>query len=165
MSVSKLENRPARTRTRPLILSRFTPYRIVALGHAMGDRLRRAYANENITINEWRVLAVIAQADAVAARDVVYQTPMDKMTVSRAVASLEAKGIAGRSVDARDRRVNMVSLTARGRALFARVSALALDYEDEIMDALTNEERNSLDRILAKLSRVTGAAGCETNAP
>ena len=163
MSVSKIEKvEPAPSRA--LVLNRFTPYRIVALGHAMGDRLRRAYADENVTINEWRVLAVIAQADAVAARDVVALTPMDKMTVSRAVASLEAKGIAERSVNARDRRVNMVSLTTRGRALFSRISALALAYEDEIMGALTSEERDGLDRILAKLSRVTGAAGCDSNA-
>ena len=163
MSVSKIEKvEPAPSRA--LVLNRFTPYRIVALGHAMGDRLRRAYADENVTINEWRVLAVIAQADAVAARDVVALTPMDKMTVSRAVASLEAKGIAERSVNARDRRVNMVSLTTRGRALFSRISTLALAYEDEIMGVLTSEERDGLDRILAKLSRVTGAAGCDSNA-
>lgn len=162
MSASEID-RAAPAQSRALVLNRFTPYRIVALGHAMGDRLRRAYADENININEWRVLAVIAQADAVAARDVVALTPMDKMSVSRAVASLESKGIAERSVDARDRRVNMVSLTMRGRALFARISALALAYEDEIMGALTSEERDSLDRILATLSRVTGAAGCEPN--
>ncbi len=164
MSVSKLEKLPVGS-PRSLVLSRFAPYRIVALGHAMGDRLRRAYANENISINEWRVLAVIAQADAVAARDVVRLTPMDKMTVSRAIASLESKGIAERSIDARDRRVNMVSLTVSGRALFARVAALALDYEEEIMSALTSDERRSFDRILSKLTRVTGAAGCDTLSP
>ncbi len=161
MSASNRKEKPA-ARDRTLVLNRFAPYRIVALGHAIGDRLRRAYADENVTINEWRVLAVIAQADAVAARDVVRLTPMDKMTVSRAVASLEAKGIAERSVDARDRRVNTVSLTADGRVLFARISTLALDYEDEIMGVLTSEERDSFDRILAKLSRLTGAAGCDT---
>ncbi len=146
---------------RSLILQRFTPYRIVALGHAMGDRLRRAYADENISINEWRVLAVIAQEEAVAARDVVRLTPMDKMSVSRAVASLEEKGIAVRSVSARDRRVNMMSLTPPGRALFSRIATLALDYEDDILAALTKEECESLDRILVKLSRRTGAAGCD----
>lgn len=163
MSVSQVD-RAAPAHSRALVLNRFTPYRIVALGQAMGDRLRRAYAGENLNINEWRVLAVIAQADTVAARDVVALTPMDKMSVSRAVASLESKGIAERSVDALDRRVNMVSLTERGRGLFARISALALAYEDEIMGVLSSEERNSFDRILAKLSRVTGAAGCDPNA-
>ena len=160
MSVSALDKKAAAAR--PLVLGRFTPYRIVALGHAMSDRLQRAYANENITINEWRVLAVIAQEASLAARDVVRLTPLDKMSVSRAVASLEAKGFAERSVSSSDRRVNVVSLTRDGRALFDRAAALALDYEDDILTVLTEEERRSLDRILTKLSRKIGAAGCET---
>lgn len=136
---------------RRLVLQRFTPYRIVALGHAMGEDLRRAYADENITINEWRVLAVIAQADAVAARDVVARTPMDKMTVSRAVASLEAKGLTQRRVSAQDRRVNMVMLTPAGRDLFERISVLALTYEDEALAVLSNDERRQFEAMLGKI--------------
>ncbi|MEL7488552.1 MAG: helix-turn-helix domain-containing protein, partial [Pseudomonadota bacterium] len=67
------------------------PYRMVALGHAFGRRLSAVYDGENISVVEWRVLAVIGQQTAMAARDVVRQTPMDKMAVSRAVASLEGK--------------------------------------------------------------------------
>ena len=40
--------------------------------------------------------AVIAQEDAVAARDVVARTPLDKMAVSRAVATLEEKELVER---------------------------------------------------------------------
>lgn len=161
MSVANVKTQPP---ARALILSRFAPYRIVALGHAMGDRLARAYADESVSINEWRVLAVIAQSETIAARDVVRLTPMDKMTVSRTVAGLETKGLAERSVDARDRRVNMLALTQEGRALYARIALLALDYEEEILSALTVDDRENLDRILSILTKTTGAAGCDSSA-
>jgi len=136
---------------RELVLERFAPYRIVALGHAMSGSLSKTYAGENLTVPEWRVLAVIAQAEAVAARDVVKRTPMDKMTVSRAVASLERKGFVARAVSKSDRRVNALSLSKPGRALFDRVAKLALDYEDELLAALTDHERAAFERALSIL--------------
>lgn len=151
MSVTEAPAKSSKAKLRELILERFAPYRIVALGHAISGRLARAYRDENITIPEWRVLAVVAQADEVAARDVVARTPMDKMTVSRAVASLEDKGFVRRMTSASDRRVNMVSLSPSGRALFDRIAALALAFEDDFMSALTGEERAAFEKALAKL--------------
>lgn len=141
----------AALKRRQLILEEFVPYRIVSLGHAISGRLARVYENENITIPEWRVLAVISQAERVAARDVTRMTPMDKMAVSRAVASLEAKGFVLRETDSQDRRVNTLSLSSSGRALFERIEALALEVEDDLLSVLTPDERRVFDAALAKL--------------
>jgi len=138
-------------KARPFVLEDFAPYRIVALGHAISGRLSQAYRDENLTIPEWRVLAVISQAEEVAARDVVSRTPMDKMTVSRAVASLEAKGFVLRATSKSDRRVSMLSLSKNGRALFDRVAALALEIEDELMAPLSPEETAAFRMVLQKL--------------
>jgi DNA-binding MarR family transcriptional regulator len=151
MSVTSVPPDAELAHGRALILGRFAPYRIVALGHAISGRLARAYADENLTIPEWRVLAVVAQADALAARDVVGKTPMDKMTVSRAVASLEGKSVIVRLPSESDRRVNMLSLSKSGRALFDRVAVLALGFEDELLAGLSEDERATFDRLLAKL--------------
>ena len=136
---------------RKLILDEFAPYRIVALGHAISGRLARAYRDENITIPEWRVLAVIGEASEVAARDVVKRTPMDKMTVSRAVASLEQKGFVGRAPDKKDRRVSMLSLSPEGRSVFDRVAALALDFEESLLSTLEPDEAAAFRLALEKL--------------
>lgn len=140
-----------RSTGRGLVLERFVPYRIVALGHAFSRRLSDAYADENVTIPEWRVLAVISQAERIAARDVTRRTPMDKMAVSRAAASLEAKGLVARTVSETDRRVSMLSLSREGRRLFDRISALALDYEDALLAALGPEEAAAFRSVLEKL--------------
>ena len=141
----------APTKARRLVLDSFTPYRIVALGHAISGRLSKTYADENITIPEWRVLAVISQADSLAARDVVGRTPMDKMSVSRVVASLEAKDLVLRTPDQHDRRVNMLSLSSAGRALFERIEALALQFEDELLAALSPRELAAFETVMQKL--------------
>lgn len=146
------KSRPGKARL--FILEEFAPYRIVALGHAISGRLAQAYRDENLTIPEWRVLAVISQDKQVAARDVVSRTPMDKMTVSRAVASLEGKGFVERATSDADRRVSMVSLSKSGRALFDRVAALAVEFEDELLSSLEPEERNGLLETLQKLETV-----------
>ena len=149
----------AAEKPRALVLERFAPYRIVALGHAIGGLMSRVYAHENLTVPEWRVLAVVSQADRLAARDVVRRTPMDKMTVSRAVASLEAKGYVARATDRNDRRVSMLSLSVSGRALFERVAARALDAEAELLAALSPAERAAFDSALAKLEARVREAG------
>jgi len=76
---------------------------------------------------------------------------MDKMTVSRAVASLEQKGFVNRAPDAADRRVSMLALSEQGRTLFDRVAALALDFEDALMATLDPEEAAAFRAALEKL--------------
>lgn len=132
----------------PLRLAAFTPYRIVALARRMSEELGAAYAHEGLTIPEWRVLAVIAQEPVTAARDVTRLTPMDKMAVSRAVGSLEEKGLIQRE-RSEDRRVSALRLTAAGEIVYQRVAAIALSYEDKLLQRLSASDRRAfLDGLL-----------------
>jgi DNA-binding MarR family transcriptional regulator len=132
-----------------LKLSAFTPYRIVALGQRMSEALGAAYRSEGISIPEWRVMAAVAQAPSVAARDVVAATPMDKMAVSRAVAALERKSLIERE-QSRDKRVSTLKLTAKGETVFQRIAAIALKYEDSLLRRLPPSDRKAfLDGLAA----------------
>ncbi|MEM9014435.1 MAG: MarR family transcriptional regulator [Pseudomonadota bacterium] len=132
-------------------LEEFIPFRIVSLGHAFSRRLADAYDDEGVTIPEWRVLAVIAEHRRIAARDVVARTPMDKMSVSRAVSGLEHKQLVERAPEETDRRVAMLTLTSHGRSIFRRIAKIALDYEARILSELTVSERKALCTSLSKL--------------
>jgi len=151
MSETRKEERADDAAEGGLVLADFIPYRVVALGHIISRNLSRAYERENLTIPEWRVLAVVSQADAMAARDVARLTPMDKMAVSRAVASLEARGLVARRTDARDGRVYSLSLSAEGKAMFRRVARLARAYERRLLSPLSEEEQALLKALLARL--------------
>lgn len=149
---------------RRLDLSEFVPYRLVVLGRAMSEALGAAYAGEGLTIPEWRVLAVISQAPTIAARDVVARTPMDKMAVSRAVASLEGKGLVARA-PAADRRVSSLKLSPRGRVVFDRVAAIAIDYERSLLAALGEKERTLFFEGLAKLESAVNSVSAGESSP
>lgn len=141
-----------------LDLSVFAPYRVAVIARAMSEQLGAAYAGEDVTIPEWRVLAVIGQEDAIAARDVVAQTPMDKMAVSRAVASLESKELIIREPSA-DKRVLNLRLSPKGKGVCERISALALSYESRIFGELSPEERDAFFSGLSKLESAVRSAG------
>ncbi len=134
----------------PLRLSEFTPYRIVALGRRMSEELGRAYRKEGLTIPEWRVLAAIGGAPVIAARDVVAMTPMDKMAVSRAVNSLEGKGLVLREQSG-DRRVSALRLTEEGEIVYQRVANIALIYEQKLLHHLSDADRRAFLGGLAAL--------------
>ena len=140
-----------------LKLAEFTPYRIVALGRRMSEELGEAYRSEGLSIPEWRVIAAVAQAPSVAARDVVAMTPMDKMAVSRAVSSLESKCLIERQ-KAEDRRVAALRLTAKGEIVYQRVAAIALLYEDELLRRLPSSEREAFLNGLSAIEAASRAA-------
>ncbi len=137
-----------------LVLEEFLPYRIVVLGDRLSRRLARAYADEGITIPEWRVLAVISQKPRMAARDVTAKTPMDKMAVSRAIASLEAKGLVTRAEDLSDRRVFAVALSRKGREAFSRIARRAIAFERQLLKQLGEEEQHCFRAALDRLDRI-----------
>jgi DNA-binding MarR family transcriptional regulator len=145
---------------RPFDLAGYTPYRIAVLAQRISEQLGAAYACEGLTIPEWRVLAAVSQEPAIAARDVAARTPMDKMAVSRAVASLEEKGLIGRA-PATDRRVSALRLTPGGREIFERVASIALSYEDSLLASLSASERIALEKLIARLEEITGRAQVE----
>ncbi|MCB2112634.1 MAG: MarR family transcriptional regulator [Parvularculaceae bacterium] len=138
-------------------LSQFLPYRIAVLARSLSEKLGAAYAGEGLTVPEWRVLAVVSQESAVAARDVVARTPMDKMAVSRAVASLEKKGLVARR-PASDRRVSAIELSQEGRRISRRVADIVLRFEADIVAELTIAERDAFLTLLAKLENAADRA-------
>jgi DNA-binding MarR family transcriptional regulator len=88
-----------------------------------------------------------------SARDVAQRTAMDKVQVSRAVASLVDARRVRREGDEADGRVTRLSLTAKGQAIYDEVVPLALHLEEVFLAALTPEERKVLDILMSKLTK------------
>src|SRR5471030_719714 len=86
---------PMPNRTR-LDLDRFMPYRLSVLTNRVSHAIARHYSQRfSLSIPEWRDMAVLGQTPGLSAREVAARTAMDKVQVSRAVASLlRAKRIA-----------------------------------------------------------------------
>jgi len=135
-----------------LHLDRFLPYRLSVLANIVSATIASAYAERHdLTIPEWRVMAVLAREPGLSAAQVSDRTAMDKVAVSRAVSRLlDHRRIARRQAQD-DRRRSSLQLTAAGLAVYRQVSPLALDYEGRLLECLTEGERASLDGAMERL--------------
>ena len=84
-------------------------------------------------------------------KEIAEATEMDKVAVSRAVAKLvESKRVAARA-DRDDARRQILSLTAQGESVHARIAPIALASEQRLLAALDARERQQLDALLDRL--------------
>jgi DNA-binding MarR family transcriptional regulator len=143
----------SRTRTADrLHLDKFIPYRLSVLSNTISMSIARAYAREfDLSIPEWRVIAVLARYTDLSAVEVAERTAMDKVAVSRAVQSLLKSRRLARSYNSEDRRRSVLRLSASGRSVYTRIAPLALDYEAKLLASLNSSDRRSLDRLIAAL--------------
>src|ERR1700753_900579 len=81
--------------SKTLDLDHFVPYRLSVVTNRVSSAIARHYSDRfDLTIPEWRVMAVLGQTPGLSAREVAQRTAMDKVQVSRATASLlAAKGL------------------------------------------------------------------------
>ena len=140
-----------------LDLDRFVPYKLSVLSNRMSDAIARHYSQAfDLSIPEWRVMAVLGQTPGLSAREVAARTAMDKVRVSRAVANLMRKKRVARAGDAKDGRGSRLSLTRQGTAIYDEIVPLALHLEAVFLAALSPNERATLGALMDKLARQVG---------
>lgn len=135
-----------------LSLPHFLPYRLATLSNRISRTIAQMYSERfDLTIPEWRVMAILAESPEISAGEVAGKGAMDKVTVSRAVAKLLESGQISRHFAKQDRRRSVLALSEAGRAVYDEIVPLALAYESALLAKLTQEERDTLDRLLARL--------------
>lgn len=118
-------------------LSAFLPYQLAVASSRISREFAERYRAEfGLSIPEWRVLAHLAQSDAVSVREIHARVDMDKSKVSRAAARLETSGLIEKRENSEDRRLLDMRLTDKGRALIARIVPIADAYQAEMLAQL-----------------------------
>jgi DNA-binding MarR family transcriptional regulator len=136
-----------------LALERFVPYRLSVLTNTVSRALARVYQERfGLSIPQWRVMAVLGRFPSLSANEVADKTAMDKVTVSRAVAGMLADGVLEREPDSADRRRASLRLSRRGKAIYDELVPVARAYERRLLAALSADEQQALDRLMAKLT-------------
>lgn len=137
-----------------LDLEHFLPYRLSVLSNRISQQIARLYADRfGLGITEWRVLAVLGRHPGLSAREVAERTAMDKVAVSRAIASLVAAGRIARDTDGGDRRRSVLQLSPAGEAIYREVAPLALAYQARLLEGLPPEQRTTLDHLLTHMEK------------
>lgn len=138
-----------------LRLDGFLPYRLSVLSNAVSGKIASMYEREfEISIWQWRILAVLGESNGLTSTEVASRTLMDKPAVSRATASLLERGLISRKSDAADRRKAELRLSANGRKIYDAIIPRAMAYEAELLASLSPEEAAILHGLLTRLSHI-----------
>ena len=133
-------------------LQAFLPYRLAVVTEAISRSMAAVYHRRyELSRDEWRLLAALAGSGRIQAAEAAQLTTLDKMQASRALRSLQSRGLVARRTDENDRRHVIVQLLPAGRALLRQITPMVLAREAYLLDALDDEERAVLDRALGKL--------------
>ena len=140
-----------------LVLEQFLPYRLSVLSNTVSSRIAKFYEERfQLTVAEWRTMAVLGRFPGLTAAEVTERTAMDKVQVSRAVARLQKTlRIEQRAVEG-DRRARHLFLTDDGLEVYSEIVPLARDYEQRFIAGLNASERVQLNRLLDKLAAAAG---------
>jgi DNA-binding MarR family transcriptional regulator len=141
-------------------LEDFLPYRLSVAANRVSRLFARRYSEAyGLTIPEWRVLAIVGRFATLSPSAVGEWTAMDKVKVSRAAASLVARGLLRQTQDPHDGRGRLLRLTRRGVTIYEGMVPLACELEGQLAEGLSRSEWSALLKALDKLS--THAKGFE----
>jgi DNA-binding MarR family transcriptional regulator len=135
-----------------LLLDDFLPYRLSYTSNRVSSRIAQTYESLfGLTIPQWRLIAIIAEREAITQQMIGTLTGMDKVTVSRATADLSARALIMRTSHPDDKRSQLLSLTKTGRMLYADIAPKAREMEAAIFASLTQGEQDQLKHLLRKI--------------
>jgi DNA-binding MarR family transcriptional regulator len=134
-----------------LILEDFLPYRLSITSHTVSTNIARVYEKRfGVSIPEWRVIAVLGRYPGLSAVEVAERTLMDKVAVSRAVTKLIKNGRIDRQFADADRRRSILNLSEQGREVHNEIATLALQFEQELLQDISEDDYATFNSILEK---------------
>ena len=148
-------------------LEEFLPYRLSVTANSVSRLFAKRYADEyGLSIPEWRVLAVVGRFGTASPSMVSEWAAMDKVKVSRAAATLVARGLLKQTQDPADGRARLLRLTRKGTTMHQGAIPLALQLEAQLAEGLTRAEWAALHKALVRLTaHVDAIGGREGTAP
>ncbi|WP_291843307.1 MarR family transcriptional regulator [Maricaulis sp.] len=135
-----------------LSLRDYMPYRLAVTSNQVSRLVARAYQDRfGLSIWEWRVIALLGEAEPMTAQALSDIAAMDKVSVSRAVKALVERGLVHRAEREADRRSRDLRLTGAGRQTYREITPVALGAEADLLTGLDDSEIAVLAGVLDKV--------------
>ena len=107
----------------------------------------------DLSLNEWRVLALVNAHEPVRAGDVAELMLMDKSQLSRLIKTLTNKQLIKSQPDANDARAIVLSVTPKGLTLYTNMMVEVIRQNEKVLMPLSVDEvaqfNDMLDRLTA----------------
>jgi DNA-binding MarR family transcriptional regulator len=133
-------------------LEDFLPFRLSVAAENTSRIMTRHYLDRaGLGIAEWRLLAAVGRHGVLSPTAAGDHTAMDKVKVSRAAASLVARGFVKQSQDPNDGRGRLLRLTRKGNTVYSGLPDMARELERLFLECMTATDWANLQKILLKL--------------
>jgi DNA-binding MarR family transcriptional regulator len=133
----------------PLPISQSLFFRMVLAVNLTARPFARLYGRKyNLNLTESRVMITLASAPGTSANDIARLSGLDKMTVSRSLASMIRCGYVDRRNSPEDRRRWVSTLTAKGRRVYGAIAPRGAVRETVLLADFTAAERTAFGRLL-----------------
>jgi len=129
------------------------------LGHLerrLCERLVRRLSAAGSSLNEWRVLAQLAEGPGRAMSDVAGSLDIPASSATKLVDAMVAANLVFRRGDETDRRKVVIHLAPRGRAAYDQIAPLVHAEQAELATLADEADLRQLTRLLAQLSEQVG---------
>ena len=138
-------------------------------GHEVARALRAAYlalhrqtsaclAEDQVTADQFVLLAALAEADAVTQAELVRRVSSDPNTVRAMLLLLEGRGLVARQRHPADGRARRVTLTAKGRRVFGSLWTKSEPLRVQLLAAFGPDEVAALVGLLRRVAEVMAPA-------
>lgn len=120
--------------------------------------LNADFQNCGLTEATWRPLLHLSHlGDGIRQKDLAASVGIEGPSMVRLVETLIAKGLVHRAEDRTDRRAKLLSLTAAGHAMVARIRETVLFREEQLLNVFSDAELEQLTCLVERLD--TAVAG------
>jgi len=127
-------------------------YSVRVFYQSVSNSVAKLYETEyNLTASEWRTMIILGPHNCMAAKEIVVASSMDKVTVSRAVVSMQKKALLKRDIDGDDKRKSALRLTNAGREVYFSLLPKVLKLQERLVSDLSDDE---VQTFLATMNRI-----------
>lgn len=138
-------------------------YWVRQVSNHVSQAFARKLSEKGVTVAEWAMMRVLYGEKPVAPSVLAEWMGMTRGAISKLADRLAVKGLIDRAANADDGRGQTLCLTDQGRRFVPELAALADENEAECFAHLSNDERESLRRVLEGTVRHLGLTTIPTN--
>jgi DNA-binding MarR family transcriptional regulator len=150
----KANKKPNLLTTAGTVFEASPSFLICALGNRIAVKAERNIRKTfDLSLMEWRVLSVLAVEPSAPPGRIVAVSGVNKAAVSRAVNSLEQRGLLKRESAPDHGLRTHLFLTRAGQTLHKRGNGQRLHAEEQLLAGLSKTQRSQLSELLRRLMR------------
>lgn len=128
------------------------PYRLSIVSNKVSSIVAQTYKDKfALSITEWRIMAVLGEYPGASADEISVKTQIEKSLISRAISNLLKRKLVERNTAKDDKRRSEVALSKTGYEVYAEVVPMSLEYEQALLNCLSNKEQAQLSEMIDRL--------------